>query len=112
MLYLDPLNAPSGWFDGLDGVVSRVLMTVGSEELFLDDNIAFSETVLAKTRTDVRFVIQDGGVHDDPILDFMLDKDPKKEELGSLMKVILGWLKEGVAEAPSVAGRAANGIKK
>ncbi|EDR03977.1 uncharacterized protein LACBIDRAFT_330882 [Laccaria bicolor S238N-H82] len=51
--YVEPLKAPSGWFDGLNGVVDRLLIHLEGK----------------KTRG-YEFVLQEGGVHDDPYFDF------------------------------------------
>lgn len=114
MRYFDPLNAPSGWFDGIDGVIDRLLLTVGSEELFRDDVVALAQILrksmnisngISTTRADFTFSVQDGGVHNDPILDFMMDANPKKENLGSLTSLIVKWLMEGVKSGKANADK-------
>ncbi|KAF9562375.1 alpha/beta-hydrolase [Agrocybe pediades] len=106
MHYLDPLNCPEGWWDGLGTVLDRVLVSAGSEELLRDDIVKFADEVLAKAdssasatrKAEVTLVVQDGGVHGDPLMDFVMG--PKKggemHNVGSLTPVIVRWLKEGM----------------
>jgi len=110
MPYVEPANAPPGWFDGLGHVVERVLMSAGDGELFRDDILRFSKVLEAVPGDDVkpksrkgkakrlpeldfRFVLH-GGVHNDPFVDFMV-KLPESQ-LGGMTKVVVEWLKDGV----------------
>ncbi|KAF8901350.1 Alpha/Beta hydrolase protein [Gymnopilus junonius] len=94
--YAEPGAAPDSWFDGLDTVVERVLMTAGGKEILRDDIIHFSHR-LGKTSSDVTFVVQDDGVHIDPMLDFLV-KLPH-DQLGSLTPQIVDWLVEGFSSS-------------
>ncbi|KAF8970925.1 Alpha/Beta hydrolase protein [Flammula alnicola] len=92
--YAEALRAPDEWFAGLDGVVDRVLMTAGGEELFRDDIIQFSQTLSRVKPNEFTFVVQEGGYHDDPFLDFLV-KLPL-DQLGSLTPLIVHWLAAGI----------------
>jgi len=90
--YAEPADAPDSWFTGLDSVVDRILMTAGGEEIFLDDITRFSQ-ILARTKANFAFVIQEEGVHDGPLMDHLSGRsldDPK-----SLSPVIIRWLTTG-----------------
>ncbi|PPQ74631.1 hypothetical protein CVT26_007440 [Gymnopilus dilepis] len=91
--YAEPDSAPESWFDGLDSVVERVLMTAGEKELFRDDIIHFSNR-LCKTKSNFSFVIQEGGTHNDPMFDFFLQLP--HDQLGSLTSQIVDWLAKGI----------------
>ncbi|KDR71892.1 hypothetical protein GALMADRAFT_74610 [Galerina marginata CBS 339.88] len=91
--YVEPGTAPDSWFQGLGSVVQRVLMTAGGSELFRDDIIQFSQ-VLRRIHSDFTFVVQEGGIHDDPFLDFLV-KLPH-DQLGSLTPLIIQWLAAGI----------------
>ena len=99
MPYITPLAAAQHptWFAGLSRVVKGVLISAGEEERFKDDIVAFAEGLTQHTEkgpVEVRFELQEGGVHDDPFYDFMLGGDPK--DVGSLTPLIVGWLKEKI----------------
>ncbi|KAF8903377.1 Alpha/Beta hydrolase protein [Gymnopilus junonius] len=91
--YAEADAAPDGWFDGLDNVVDRILVTVGEKESFRDDILHFSQNI-SKIKSQFTFIIQDGAVHDDPMLDFLI-KSPE-DQLGSLTPQIVKWLSEGI----------------
>ncbi|KAJ7778575.1 hypothetical protein DFH07DRAFT_715820, partial [Mycena maculata] len=67
-VYIQPAAAPSLWFDGLDEVVGRVLVTVGSKEV-LRDSIQDLAAVLQNSHRDFQLDVQEGGVHCDPMFD-------------------------------------------
>jgi len=94
--YMDPLNAPDSWFVGLDGVVERVLMTAGGMEVLRDDIISFSQKLskVIKSNRNFTFEVQEGGIHNDPYLDFMVNMP--FDRLGSLTPLIIHWLAGGI----------------
>jgi len=88
--FAQPAKAPDSWFQGLDGVVQRVFVTVGESEVMRDDIIEVGNR-LKKHHQNVEVVVQDGGVHDDMLLDFMT----KEKKLGAATPMLINWLVEG-----------------
>ncbi|TFK69505.1 alpha/beta-hydrolase [Pluteus cervinus] len=91
-IYLEPANASQTWFAGVDKLVSRVLTTAGGSEVLQDHIIEFNDLV-KKHHNDTEFVIQEGGVHDDPFNDFVLGEDTSI--LGDLTPIIIDWFFAG-----------------
>ncbi|KAF8901346.1 hypothetical protein CPB84DRAFT_1777614 [Gymnopilus junonius] len=102
------LGSGSAWFAGLDGIVDRLLMTAGGKEVLRDDIIAFSQTMGKVKRREFGFVVQEGGVHVDPLLEFMFmdgkegkskgkgkDNAKGEGEVRSLTPMIVSWLAAG-----------------
>ncbi|KAF8205832.1 Alpha/Beta hydrolase protein [Mycena galopus ATCC 62051] len=87
--FAEPAKAPDSWFNGVDAVVGRVLIAVGGSEIMRDDILQVGER-LKQHHRDVQVGIQDGGVHDDMLLDFMT----KETKLGSLTSMLIDWLAE------------------
>jgi len=72
-VYVKLLKAPLGWFDSLDGIVDRVLVSVGDKEVDINDVVSFGRVQLEGKKTrGYEFVLQEGGVHDDPYFNFFL----------------------------------------
>lgn len=92
--YREAVHAPEGWFNDADKLVDRVLITAGGAELMRDDIVAFGET-LKKHHADTQVVVQQGGVHDDMFLDFMVNE----KKLGSLTPLAVEWLAAGFTTA-------------
>ena len=90
--YAESISAPDGFFVGLDKVVDRLLITAGSGELFRDDITKFSR-ILDRTKSNFTFVVQEGGVHDDPIIDILVRLPI--QDMGSLTPLIIHWLAGG-----------------
>lgn len=86
--YVQPVNAPEGWFDALDSIVGRMLMTTGNVDLFRDDISQLSET-LSKIKSKYTFFVQANGYHDDPIISFMAGAP--LDQLGTLPPMIVQW---------------------
>ncbi len=108
--YIEPVNVPDRWFERMGDVVGRVLMTAGEGELFRDDIVKLSRTLSALPsrevmkpkengencgKIDFRLVLQKDGIHNDPIVDFVVGLPEK--QLGSVTKVVVEWLKDGIA---------------
>ncbi|KAF5336271.1 hypothetical protein D9758_016055 [Tetrapyrgos nigripes] len=79
--------APKDWFVGIDKVVDRVLITVGGDEVLLDDAVDLKES-LEKVHDQVEMDVHPGGVHDDPIL----DSGANVKTLGPVARLIIAWL--------------------
>ncbi|KAM6489315.1 Alpha/Beta hydrolase fold [Amanita muscaria] len=87
--YIEPSLAPEGWFRGAHTYVERFLITVGDKEC-LHDSIAEFVHRFRRENKETRFEIQPDGLHDDPLLDFLLSQ-PK---LGVLTPMIVDWVQE------------------
>ncbi|KAF7327279.1 Abhydrolase-3 domain-containing protein [Mycena kentingensis (nom. inval.)] len=85
--FAEPAKAPADWFSGVESVVKNILMTAGSKEGMRDDILQVAD-VLKKHHGLVTLEVQDGGVHGDPLLDFMT----KESKLGPLTPIIIDWL--------------------
>ncbi|KAJ7620106.1 Alpha/Beta hydrolase protein [Roridomyces roridus] len=93
--YLEPAKAPSGWFDEMHTVVDRVLITAGDCEGLYDHIVAFArrDDIDAKNNAKVELMIQEGGLHEDPMLDFNVGLSD--ERLGSITQGIVEWFVVG-----------------
>ncbi|RDB17507.1 putative steryl acetyl hydrolase mug81 [Hypsizygus marmoreus] len=91
--YLEPLKAPEAWFDGMDRVVERVLITGGDAECLRDSIVRLAEQIEKQYGKEgaVTFVLQKFAVHNDPFLDFMLPG----MTVGELTPLIVEWLAAG-----------------
>ncbi|KAJ7644532.1 Alpha/Beta hydrolase protein [Roridomyces roridus] len=85
--FAEASKAPGTWFHGLRGLVQRVLVTAGSFECMRDDITRLGEG-LKTHHPNVELVVQEGGLHDDMLLDFMM----KESKLGSLTPLIISWI--------------------
>ncbi|KAJ7188867.1 Alpha/Beta hydrolase protein [Mycena filopes] len=83
-------KAPKEWFTGVDRVVDRVLITVGTAELMRDDILEFS-AVFKEHHANTELVVQKGGLHEDMFLGFAA----KEKKLGILTPLIVEWLAAG-----------------
>ena len=98
MPYIVPLTAVEipTWFGSLSRVVNHVLISAGSEERFRDDIVAFAERLGNSAKeVNVQLEVQEGGVHDDPFLDFLISPYPRN--VVSLTPLIIDWLKDKIA---------------
>lgn len=66
-------------------------MTAGGEESMRDDIIAFSQT-LRRVKANFVFVVQEGGIHCDPYLDFLVGGGSAYTQSGPLVLSIVKWL--------------------
>ncbi|KAJ7281820.1 hypothetical protein C8J57DRAFT_1500501 [Mycena rebaudengoi] len=87
--FAEAAKAPEGWFEGVDRIANRVLITAGSVECLRDDIVIFGEG-LKKHHPNVELVVQKGGLHD-MFLDFFV----KEKKLGNLTPLIVEWLAAG-----------------
>lgn len=90
IMFLDPVEAPKTWFDGLDDVVDRVLITYGEFEGFAPGIQLLCEKYLKPYHEDVMALQQRDGVHGDPILRFIR----KQQDLGDMVPLIVDWTAE------------------
>ncbi|THU98668.1 alpha/beta hydrolase fold protein [Dendrothele bispora CBS 962.96] len=84
--YVKVNGTPKNWFEGIDKVVTRILITVGGNEVLRDDGVRLN-AMLAKAHPEVRIDVQAGGVHDDPIL----DSGAKIESLSYVAQLMIAW---------------------
>lgn len=88
--FAEPAKAPDTWFQGIDGLVRRILVTAGSNECIRDDILQLGDRLKRHHRS-VEVVVQDGGLHVDMLLDFMV----KEKTLGPLTPLVIQWLVAG-----------------
>jgi acetyl esterase/lipase len=82
--YIDSYFAPSGWYDDMGAVVKKMLITAGGHECMREDIIEFGKQV---DGPDVKVVVDEYGVHDDPFFDFIA----REKKLGELTPMIISW---------------------
>ncbi len=91
---MDPvgLEAPKNWFDGIQELVGKVLVTSGAKECMHTAHERLVEDYLKTTHPDVDFAVTDGarGVHDDMLFDFVIQGE-KTENLSPTTTVIVDW---------------------
>jgi acetyl esterase/lipase len=63
--YVEAVKAPKGWFKGIDGVVSRVFITIGDAECLRDDIEKFANDFTA-VHKEANVVRIPGGTHNEP----------------------------------------------
>ncbi|KAF5384268.1 hypothetical protein D9615_003377 [Tricholomella constricta] len=95
-MYLEVGKAPASLFNGVQGIVDRILVTAGGAECLRDD-IAEVASRLSVHHGRVRFIVQENGVHNDPFYDFLVG-EPK---LSDLTPEIVNWLEEGFRPSSS-----------
>ena len=70
-------------------------MSAGDKEVDRDDVVSFGRVHLQGKKTrGYEFVLQEGGVHDDPYFDFFMGT-PGEGEVGGLTHKIVEWLVGG-----------------
>jgi acetyl esterase/lipase len=98
-VWADPQNAASDRFwesvfsDGADALVESGLLIVGTEEVFLDDNISFAKMAgvtdgKTKSQSRLDLIKSDGDIHVGAAVDLAIGLKG-----GNMMKAILEWLK-------------------
>ncbi|KAJ7759241.1 alpha beta-hydrolase [Mycena metata] len=87
--YVEPDVASQGWFDGLENIARRILITAGRNEVLCASIIRLS-TAMEKAHRDVRLDVQDGGVH----CDAMFDIGAKSTTPHPVEKRVADWLTE------------------
>jgi len=93
--YFDALHAPTGWLDNIGSISSRWLITAGADEHLSDSISKVYEkqfNIMSKNDADVKFYLQADGIHDDGLMDFMLNDNPERNELS---KLVWAWFSDG-----------------
>ncbi|KAJ3882998.1 Alpha/Beta hydrolase protein [Lentinula edodes] len=91
--YAESVSAPDDWFSDLqNSVVDRILVTAGKEERLLDQIQVFFKRKIKPYHSDAVLLVQDGGIHDDMIMDFAVANAPLGNEL---TPVVLEWIAKG-----------------
>ncbi|KAJ7756244.1 Alpha/Beta hydrolase protein [Mycena metata] len=88
--FAEAVRAPEGWFQGVEGLVDRVLVTGGGAELLRDDIVVVGE-MLKKHHPETELVIQTNGLHEDVYVDFAVGE----KRLSSLTPLVVEWLAAG-----------------
>ncbi|KAJ7620102.1 Alpha/Beta hydrolase protein [Roridomyces roridus] len=90
--FAEPGKAPSFWFQGIGEVVGNILITAGEDEGLRDDIVGFAEELKRHAHSGaVELVVQEGGLHEDPFLDFFAGE----KRVGSLTTRIVDWFAVG-----------------
>ncbi|THU98688.1 alpha/beta-hydrolase [Dendrothele bispora CBS 962.96] len=84
--YVKANGTPKDWFEGIDKLVNRILITVGGSEVLRDDGVRLN-AMLARVHPEVKMDVQAGGVHDDPIL----DSGAKIESFSYVAQLMIAW---------------------
>ncbi|KAF5356596.1 hypothetical protein D9758_008236 [Tetrapyrgos nigripes] len=87
--YLEALKGSGTWFDGLDKVVQKVIITVGDAECMFEEITAF-EKKLGGHLKDLKLLVLKNGVHIEPLADFYLKEEPNKATVE-----VVEWFAEG-----------------
>ncbi|KAF9449697.1 alpha/beta-hydrolase [Macrolepiota fuliginosa MF-IS2] len=93
--YVEPNSAAEDWWKGVDAFVDRVLITAGEDECLKNEIIRFHST-FDNFHSHAKLVVQDEGIHNDPLLDFAVGKRD-----GSTTQFIIDWLTIGFQEPTS-----------
>jgi len=88
--YLEAASAPKNWLQGVDTCVKRVLISAGDLEYVRDEIVTYGKHVEEYLK-DTTIIVQENGVHNDPLLDFLV----WEKDLGYLTPKILDWLDGG-----------------
>jgi len=91
--YIDSYFAPPDWYDNMGTIVKKVLITAGRHECLREDIIQFGKKVeMANERgdLDMKMVVDQHGVHDDPLFDFI----GGEKKLGELTPMIISWCRD------------------
>jgi acetyl esterase/lipase len=91
-VYLEASKAQDEWFERVEEVVDRVLITAGARECLKEDIAIFARKIRIY-HSDVEFVVQEGGVHNDPYYDFFV----AERKMSNLTLLIVDWLAERFA---------------
>lgn len=67
--HCEPLSAPASWWQGLDRVYARVLITAGEHECPLD-HIMETSTIISQSVRDTVTMVESGAVHEEMIIKF------------------------------------------
>jgi len=87
--YVDQSYRPEGWYEGLDGIVERILVTAGGNECLKDDIVGVAEAI-GKVHRRTRLLVDARGMHDEPLADYTAGET----RVGELTPVIMKWFAE------------------
>lgn len=93
--YIEANSAADDWWKGVDAFVDRVLITASQGECLKNEVIRFQST-FDNFHSHVKLVLQDEGVHNDPLNDFAVGKKD-----GKMTQLIIDWLTVGFQEPTS-----------
>lgn len=85
--YIESIAAPSWWFQGVDKLVTDVLITAGGDEC-LKENIEAVAKMFCSFHDKANFIVQEGGTHNDSYYDFFA----RESKLCWLTPLIETWL--------------------
>ncbi|KAF4618228.1 hypothetical protein D9613_011550 [Agrocybe pediades] len=88
--YLEIAKAPKDWFNGVNQLVNRVLVTLGEKECLSDPIIILIEA-LKQYHPSVQVAIEPHGVHNDILQDFFV----KEKKLNTIARAVDDWLEAG-----------------
>jgi acetyl esterase/lipase len=88
--HLEPGVAPRGWWNGLERVFSRVLVTAGEHEALIDQIQAAAAAITEDGVKDTTVFVQPRGVHEDFILAFAVGEGG----IGDDYKIVVSWVSE------------------
>lgn len=86
-IYVEPSRAPKDWYAGVDGLVSKVLITVGDAECLRDDIYEFSDEFCG-VHPGAEVIKIPGGTHNEPYGAFAAGEPTP----GEWPKNIANWL--------------------
>ena len=87
---VDQTYRPEGWYNGLESVVEKILITAGGNELIRDDVVEIGE-IIEKVHSRTTLLVDARGVHDEPLADYSAGE----ARVGELPPIIKEWLGEG-----------------
>lgn len=91
--FMEASLAPPSWFDGVDKIVSRILVSYGEKEGLAYDCAEIGKTLAGK-HPDVKILPEANGIHNEPMNDFRPGQDPKRA--GSIAPAVVQWFKDGM----------------
>lgn len=87
-----PLDAGDDWFDGLDGVISKLYLTVGNNEILRDHGLTLVEQLKARgQKIDIRVEIAEREAHDFILVENIFGN------IGDATKRMKTWFKSVIA---------------
>ncbi|KAJ7654446.1 alpha beta-hydrolase [Mycena polygramma] len=87
-VYAQTDNAPQGWFNGVDRIADRILITAGRNEVLYESIVRLSQAM--EKHADIQLDVQDGGVH----VDVMFDIGAKSKTPHPVEHKVAQWFTE------------------
>ncbi|KAF4611506.1 hypothetical protein D9613_003874 [Agrocybe pediades] len=85
--YVEANSAPEGWLEGVDKAVKRILISIGENEVLRDACFKYGKT-LQKHHKDCSLFLDEGGVHVEPYLPFLVGV----QDLGTVTPHLIDWM--------------------